>query len=181
MIEHSSASLKDALYSLVAEYAGVSCVVIHANENNAVEPTGVYCMIRTMASKIVAYESRNAISADGNLQKTVLTKQDIVRFSFRGSDSDGVRDDYETFVDSLHLPSVRYFISKKGLSYSGIVSTNMLNLPTLVSTESICEVDVLLSYNIVKSYAEVEIERIEATLKTNAGDFDTPLEFEYAQ
>ena len=169
------------MYSLVAEYAGVSCVVIHANENNAVEPTGVYCMIRTMSSKVVAYESRNAISADGNLQKTVMTKQDIIRFSFRGSYSDGVRNDYETFVDSLHLPSVRYFMSKKGLSYSGIVSTNMLNLPTLVSTESICEVDVLLSYNIVKSYAEVEIERIEATLKTNSGDFDTPLEFEYAQ
>ena len=52
MIEHSSVSLKDALYSLVAEYAGVSCVVIHANENNAVEPTGVYCMIRTMSADL---------------------------------------------------------------------------------------------------------------------------------
>jgi len=80
MIEHSSASLKDALYSIVAEYAGVSCVVIHANENNAVEPTGVYCMIRTMSSKVVAHESRNAISAVGNLQKTVMTKQTSFAF-----------------------------------------------------------------------------------------------------
>ena len=176
MIEHSSASLKDALYSLVAEYAGVSCVVIHANENNAVEPTGVYCMIRTMSSKVVANESRNAISADGNLQKTVMTKQDIVRFSFRGAYSDGVRDDYETFVDSLHLPSVRYFMSKKGLSYSGIVSTNMLNLPTLVSTELICEVDILIGYTIVRKYEEKIIEHVESALVTNAGSIEIPLE-----
>lgn len=175
-IEHSSASLKDALYSLVAEYAMVSSIVIHANENNAVEPEGVYCMIRTLSSRVTSTESKHTVSANGNLQKTVLTKQDIVRFSFRGSNSDGVRDDYEAFMDSLHLPSVRYFASRKGLAYNGVVNTNMLNLPTLVSTELICEVDVLIGYTIVRKYEEKIIEHVESALVTNAGSIEIPLE-----
>ena len=179
-IQHSSASLKDALYSLVAEYAMVSSVVIHANENNAIEPEGVYCLIRTLSSRVISSESKHTVSADGNLQKTVLTKQDIVRFSFRGSNSDGVMDDYEAFMDSLHLPSVRYFASRKGLAYNGIVNTNMLNLPTLVSTELICEVDVLLGYTIVKKYEENIIEHVDAKLVSNLGEVEIPLELIHA-